>query len=607
MRRGLWLLWLLLPALAQSLTVPPEIEPGKPAEVVGEGLPPGTYALEMTTPEGEEKVFTLEAPNGRFRFSFVPEEDGEYRFRLMLGDTPLEAVLKVVLPAPRLTETGLWLRPGLELKLPEPATWMGPVVAGAKVYVARPLLVLEVHRLSGEVVRHYPPNRVKELLPGPELLLEDGRRLDLAALRGLPFEAPWSELNALSKLERALGPYAGYRPYWSLWAERRSDPEALSAMGKDLLSRGHRVELAWGENPPFGYLVRAAKDARREGLEPSLALTRFLFDYVPLFPGSEAFFNDAAGWLWAQGQRGAAERLRAGVGWVRHYRRVGLDSALFGVFLFFLAAYLALFLKALFSGGRPLGARLFFSERLLLLVLLIALAASGLGYLLAEKVAASLSDGVSRASLETLLAKETIARLPEGPEREALLSGKGADVPAAGLLLRAGRPEAALAWDSSAGGVLEALELGGDPWSGVYAAAGVARPLGPSDRELELLFAGAYLRELFARPLSGLTALVDSPLLLGLFGLLFLLLLLLHLFALFRGRPGKKGMLVRLWELLVPGLLGFGAGVGLLLLGLALVGALRLLQGAPDGALWLGAAYLLNLVWLALDWRGARA
>ncbi len=601
------MLWLLLPALAQSLVVPPGAEPGAPAEVVGEGLPPGTYALEMATPEGEEKVFTVEAPDGRFRFTFTPEEGGEYRFRLMLGEKPLEAVLEVVLPAPHFSETGLWLRPGLEVKLPEPASWMGPVVAGAQVYVARPLLVLEIHRFTGAITRHYPPNRVKELLPGPELALVDGRRLGLEEIRTLPFEAPWSELAALAKLERSLGDYRGYRPYWSLWAERRSDPAALSAMGKDLFARGHRVELAWGEDPPFGYLVAAAEKARGEGIEQSLALTRFLFDHLPLFPGSAAFFQDAADWLWAQGLRAEAARLRTGTGWLGHYRRLGLAGLLGGLFLFFLVAYLALFLKALFSGGRPFGARLFFTERLLLPLLLLGVAASGTGYLLARQVAGELGESFSRASLQTLAAREAIAALPEGPEREALLSGKGERVPSAALRLRAGRPAAALAWDRDSGPVLEALALGGDPWTAVYAGTGESRPLGPSDRELELLLAAAQARAFAARPLATLNQAVKSPLLLGLMAVLVLLLFLLHLPALFRGSPARPNLLVRLWELLVPGLLGFGAGVGLLLLAAALYGAFRLYQGGADGAFWLAAAYLLNLIWLAADWRGARA
>jgi len=467
--------------------------------------------------------------------------------------------------------------------------------------------VLEVDRVQGTIVRHYPPNRVKALLAGPELVLTDGRRLGLDAFRSLPFEAPWSDLKLLREVEEALGPYSGYRPYWSLWAAQRTDEEALRAMGRDLLMRGHRVELAWGEDYPFDYLVRAATAAREQGIEESLALTRFLFDYVPLFPGSEAFFQEAADWFWAQGQRAEAERLRAGVGYVSHYRRYGLENLFAALLVFFAIAYLALLLKALFAGGRPLGARLPFAERLLLVVLLFALAAGSVGYLLSRQVTAELDRGFSRASLKTLAAKEAVARLPEGPERDALLHGKGADVPSAALRLLAGRPAAALAWDRDSGAVLEALELGGDPWSAVYAGAGVSRPPVPSDRELELMLARARGREFLNRPFAALSEALSSPLLVGLAAFLAAVLLLVHLLALFRGAPGRPGIFVRLLELLVPGLVGFGAGVGLFLLGAALYGAWRLLLGDAQGAFWLGGAYLINLVWLAASWKGAKA
>ena len=601
------MLWLWLPVLAANLAVPPEAEPGKPVEIVGEGLPPGTYFLEVQPPEGEEEVYNVEAREGRFRFLFTPKEGGEYRLRMWVDGEPLEAVLRVLLPNPRLTDVGLWLGPGLEIKLPDPASWMGPVEQGFKVYVARPLLVLEVNRFTGKMVRHYPPHRVTKLLPGPELVLEDGRRLGLEEIRTLPFEAPWTELASLAKLERSLGDYDGDRPYWSLWAERRSDPEALSMMGQDLLARGHRPELAWGEDYPFRYLVDAAKKARGESLEESLALTRFLFDFTPLFPGSEAFFSEAARWLWAQDRLLEAERLRIGADWVRHYRRLRWGEGVWWLLVFVLVAYLALLFKALVSGGRPLGARLVFSERLLLPVLLLLLAALAVAYGLGQRVEATLAEGFSRATLETLKAKETIAALPESPERSALLEGKGLKVPSAVLRLRANRPRSALAWDSQNGLVREALALGGDPWTEVYRRVGVPRPKAPTDRELEWLVSAAWVREFLARPIPVLRGMGLSPLLLGLAAFVFVLLFLVHIIALFRGAPSRPNLAVRLLELLVPGLVGFGAGVGLFLLAAALYGAWRLLLGDAQGALWLGGAYLVNLVWLAVGWRGAKA
>ncbi len=599
MRRGLFLPWLLALAFGQSLIVPPEAPVGEPAAVRGEALPPGTYALEVELPGGGERVFTVEAPGGRFELPFVPQDPGAYRFRLRLDGGVLEGVLEALLPPPRLTETGLFLGPHRTLVLPQPERWLGPVVAGTKAYVARGLLVLEVDRITGAVVRHYPPSPVKQLFEGPELLLADGRRLGLDALRTLPFEAPWEALPDLAELERALGPYDGYRPYWSLLAEGRTDGEALSAMGKDLFERGHRAELAWGENHPFGPLLAAARAARKEGIEPSLALTRFLFDHVPLLPESEAFFADAADWLWAQGRVLEAERLREGIGWIRHYRPLGLGRLLGAAFLLFAALYLALLLKGLLARGR-----LPFAERLLLLVFLLLAGAAAVGYGVARGAEARLS-ALDRGTLATQAAREAIRALPEGPEREALIAGKGA-APSAALLLAAGEPGRALAWDSDSGAARDRIGIGGDPWSGVYREALGRRPLVPSARELELTFALALFRDLLARPWSALSQLVGSPPLLFLYLGGFLVLLLHALWALVRGEPRPPGAAVYLLAALLPGLLWFAWGAGLLLFSLALWGAWGAWAGRPEGLFLLAAAYLLNLAGLALALRGGR-
>ena len=604
MRRGLFLPWLFALAFGQALLVPGEAPVGKPAAVRGEALPPGTYALEVELPGGGERVLTVEAGAGRFELPFVPEAPGAYRFRLRLDGEVLEGVLQAVLPPPRLTASGLWLGPRRTLALPDPERWLGPVSAGTKAYVARGLLVLEVDRLSGEVRRHYPPSPVKRLFEGPELLLADGRRLGLDELSALPFEAPWSELPGLAELERALGPYDGERPYWSLLAEGRTDPEALSAMGRDLFARGHRAELAWGEDHPFGPLLVAAEVARDEGLERSLALTRFLFDHVPLVPGSEAFFARAADWLWAQGRLVEAERLREGIGWIRHYRRLGLARYFLVALVFFAAGYLALLLKGLLAGGRWPGGGLSFLERILLVAFLVLAATAALGYGVGREVEARMT-AFGRASLETLAAREALRALPEGPEREALLSGRGR-APSAALLLAGGEPGAALALDSASGTVRDRLGLGGDPWSRAYREALGERPLVPSDRELELTLALAHARALLARPWPALAALAGSPPLLVLYLAVFLVLLLHALVALVRGEPRRPGVAVYLLAVLVPGLLWFAHGVGVLLFGLALAAAGLTLAGAPVGPGLLVAAYALNLLGVALAFREAR-
>jgi len=599
-----------LSAWAASLSVNPAGMPGEPQIVTGEGLPPGVYALEVELPGGEERVFTVEAPDGSFRFPFVPEKPGIYFFRLALDGRKLEALLEVPLPKPHLTESGLWVNYAHTVPLPEPDRWLGPVVWGRKAYVARALLVLEVDRITGAVVRHYPPHRVRALETGEKgvwVELEDGRRLTLDAFKTLPFEAPWTDLKELAALETALGPYAGERPYWSYLAQKSQDPKALSAMGPDLLRRGHRVELAWGRDHPFGYLIEAARFGREEGLEAALLRTRFLFDYVPLFPGSEAFFREAADWLSAQGEANEAARLELGIGHLRHYRRLHLNVGLFALMLFFAAAYLALLLKALAAGGRPLGAGLRFSERFLLLALLLLLLGSGVLYGLARQADARLTEGFSRASLATLKARETLRTLPDPGLRQALLEGGSAEAPSAALRFRAGRPLAAVAWDRDFGPVVEGLGLGGDPWTAVYREAGMVREAVPSDRELEFLFFAAELKGLAARPVETLRRLAENPLILSLLAFLSALLFLLHTLALVRGAPRKPNLVVRTLELLLPGLAGFHLGVGFFLFALALWGAYGLYLGEAYGAVLLALAYALNLALVFSLWKEARA
>jgi len=505
MRRALWLLLLFSLALAQELDLPESGEVGKPVPLRIEGLPPGLYALEVITPKGRERVFSLETKDGVIEFEFLPDAPGSWRIRLPLGEEVLDAVFEALLPKPHLNEEGLVLWPGRVVPLPEPERWLGPVVEGGKVYVARELIVLELDALTGEALRHYPPNLVTELLPGPKVRLADGRELGLGELKTLPFEAPWEELSRLKALEEALGPYDGPRAYWSYFAAGERGKEALAAAGRDLLTRGHRVELYWRGELPFSYLIEAA----REGDEDALG---FLFDYVPQFPGSTDLFS-------ASGE----PRYQLGALWVRHYAPLGLSKAFFLLFAFFGLAYLFLFLKGLFHRGRPP-----YGERVVGVFLLVF----ALGFGLLHLAAKGADTFIDRATLETLAAKRALAGLPEGRAKRALLEGEPLPL-APSTLVRAGDYLKALAFDSQSGALKDALSLGGDPWSRVYAEAGER---GVSGRELELLVTLARLEGLAKDPARGLVPLFGGTTQAALAALGFGVLLLWQLFSLFRGK-----------------------------------------------------------------------
>ncbi len=584
MRRAAMAAVLLGLALGQSLVVPKEATLGAKVELGAEGLSPGVYALEVTAPDGSERVYTVDATTGRFRLPFTPEESGPYRFRLRLDGRFLEAVLEAVLPPPRLTEEGLWLAPGRTLPLPQPGRWLGPLTAGGRVYVARGLLVLEVDRLSGEARRHYPPEAVRSLLPGPEFVLKSGRRLKLEAFEREPFAAPWGALKELAALEAELGPYAGPRPYWSHLAGGVPEVGALDAIAADLLRRGHRPELPWGADAPFGPWLQAARAARERGIEPALAWSRFVLEALPGVPGARAYLAETADWLWAQGRRADAVRIRAGLGYLAHYQDRGLRPLLLGLAAFFLLAYLALLLKGVFGwrpgSGRWPGAGLGFLERVLALVFLLLGAASVLGLGALAPVEAVFSGPLARATYRLPAVREAFLRLPPGPVREQLLKG-GLD------------PATVYLEDPDAGSAREALGLGGDPWTEAFRRAGVPRPVVPSARELERRLFFAQLGDLARRPWAALTRFFPSPPLLGL-GLLAFLVLFVYQVALLFLRYAPPGRLAFGFSLLVPGLLAFDAGFGLLLFGLALFSGWRMLEGEVVWTAGLAAAYLLH-------------
>ena len=587
MRPTAWLALLLAGlalASAPALEADPRVPLGGELNVRATGLPPGLYALEIEGPRGV-RVVSVEAPKGELVYRFEPAEPGRYRFRLATGAEVLSAESEVYLPPPHLTEEGLWLAPGRVVPLPEPGSWLGPVVEDEAVYLARGLLVLEVSPGDGSVTRRYPPAPVKAVYPGPEFLLEGGRRLGLAEFRRLPYLAPWEELGALARLEEALGPYRGYRPYWSFLAEGRFDGEALAAMGPDLLRRGHRPELYWGADTPFSRLPDLAREKRGEGLDESLALTRFVFDYLPGLPQAPALFREQADWLWAQGRLAEATRLRYGLDWVTRYHYRGLADILKTALLIALAAYLALLVKGLIAwrgrGRLPLS-RLSWIERLIGLLLLAAVALLVLALPAATSAERALSGPLSRATLETDEARRYLESLPPGRERELLTDW----------------PEADLAWDTMNGAVLHRLGLGGDPWSRVYREAGVERPPGPVGSDLLLLTSLAELRRVWKSPWRALSG-AFSPPIAALIALGLVLAALLQVTALFApGRP-ERSWAVLTWEALVPGLPAFEWGVGLLVFLAAAWAALRLAAGDDSWAWVVVAGYLFNLAVLA--------
>ncbi len=621
---GLFLLGL---AWAQTLDVPSRVPVGQQALVTGQNLPPGVYALDVEGPGGV-RTYTVDASSGRFQLEVPLRTAGEYRVTLYGFTPPITAAFQAVYPPPALSDSGLVMGASV-LPLPQAGTWLGPVVEGDRVYVAKDLLVLEADLKSGRVLaRHYPPNRVVRLDAGPVLFLKDGRRVGLKALKTLPYEGSWSELEGLAQLEALLGPYSGPRPYWSLLAEGGFSAERLETIGRDLLRRGHRPELPWSQDAPWARLARQAVDQRQEGLEASVALTRFLFDYTPLFPGSIAFFADQARWLAAQGQTRLAHRIMAGLPWIERYRPVVFTPSTGRLLaIFFALAYATLFLKSLaYYAQRGDGERrsrwpvanLNLIERVLALVFLVGFAASLVFLGIGHRVASAFDGPLGRASLHTYAAERYIEALPVGRERTALLAyardqrSEGAPVGAAFAAALSGDLARALRLDPSYAPALEALGLGGDPWSGVFAREGVDRGFPPNAKALTQLLYRVEFARFWQRPLSAWREL-------GLFQnawLAYVVLFALGLLALYHTvglvlprPPGarKKGALVRLFEALVPGAHAFDYGVGVLLFGAAFALLVATLGGWPYGLAGLGAVYLVHWLWWLLAWRGARS
>ncbi|GAA6733391.1 hypothetical protein YIM1640_04640 [Thermus oshimai] len=632
--RALALLLFLGLALAQSLLTPPEARVGEAVEIRGENLPNGRFPLALEGPEGSEAL-EVEVREGSFRLPFTPKAPGAYRFRLALPSGVLEARLEALAPqAPELLERGLSL-PGGVLPLPE-GPWLGPLVQGDRVYVARGLLVLEVAQDRPEVLRfHFAPGRVLALRPGPEALLEGERALPLP-FPPLPFSGKEEDLKELGALLEALKPPRPwpYFAYWALPPESLTE-EDLKAYGEDLRLRGHRPELPFGQEGVLR-MAEAASLLQEKDPEKARLLAEALLRHTPLFPGSLAFFERFAEGLEAQGHPAGALRFREALKVLRTWLPPDLSPLREGLLLLGLA-YLALFLylflyhlPAQLKDLKPLGGYLggwlrhpllrlrhlhlayaSFGERLLALGLLLLLGAGVLlqgldGRVRAQLFAPPLDQGTLRTEaaqawlmdlppLPEVRALQGYALLGENPKEAKALLQEGATLPFAQALLgEEGALAEAYRKAPHAGPIRSALGLGEDPWG--------PREPGPSAATLYRALFRVELTRFLEDPLRGFLAL-GLPLDLPGWGrvalfLAFFLLLLYHLLSFFLPRrPHAPPWGWALWvRLLFPGSLGFAGGLGLLLLLLAAYGLLRLLQGEGPGLLLL--AYGLHLLFL---------
>ena len=565
----------------------------------------------------------------RIALPLTLEAPGEYRVRLNLPSGALEGRFLLLAPTPpELTPEGLKLPWGL-LPLPQ-GPWVGPLVEGDRVYVAQGLLVVEAG-LKEEAVRyHFAPAKVLALRPGPEALLEGERVLPIP-FPPVPFQGKEEDLKALRPLLLALNPPRPwpYFAYWALPPETLSE-EDLAAYGQDLRARGHRPELPFGQEGVLR-MAEAARALLGEDPARAKALTLALLRYTPLFPGSEAFFQEMAEALEAQGEVATALRLREALALSAPWRPPDLGflaPAFFVLGTAYLALFLYLFLfylPAQLKDLRPIGGYLggFFrhpllrlrhlhlayaglGERLLALLLFLATLAALLLYGLDAKARAALwAPPLDQGTLFTPAAQAWARSLPPTPGAKALqgytllrdnptqaraLLREGAPLPFALALL--GEKELVLAYEKApwSGPVRSLLGLGADPWG--------PREPAPTLRTLYTLLLEAEARRLAEDPWRGFSQL-PLPLPEGYRAWAFAALLLLalyHLLTLFlprrQGQPSPAYALFL--RLLLPGSLGLGGGLGVVLLLLAAYGLWALLQGSSY--LYLAAAYGLHLL-----------
>ncbi|WP_114312540.1 hypothetical protein [Thermus caldifontis] len=624
-----------LPVLGQSLVVPKEVQVGRSVVLEGRDLPEGRFPLVLEGPEGQQTL-EVEVQKGRFQLELSPKAPGEYRIRLSLPAGALEARFTALAPTtPELTQEGLKLPWGL-LALP-PGDWLGPLVQGDKVFVAQGILVVETS-LKGETLSfHFAPDRILALRPGPEALLQGDWVLPIPFPR-LPFEGSEEDIQALGALLKALTPPRPW-PYFAYWTQDPATltPEDLEAYGQDLLARGHRPELLFGQ-AEVARMAEASRSLRQKDPEKALLLAQTLLRYTPLFPGSLAFFRETALYLEAHGYPAQALRFREAEKLLRAWlppQLTLLPPALWTLGLAYLALMLYLFLfylPAQLKDLKPLGGYLggfwkhpllrfrhlhlayaSLGERVLALALFLAL---GLGLLLQgldARVRGELfAPPLDQGTLRTQKAQDWLRTLPPTPEAKALLGYallSEAPKEALGLLKEASLPFAlALRGDEASlaqayrrapleGPIRTALGLGQDPWG--------AREPGPSLRTLYLALLQVELKRLQEDPFRGFLRL-GIPLPEGVRPWAFAgfwLLLLYHLLTFLL--PRRRAPVPPSWalgvRLLVPGSLGFSSGLGLVLLLLFAYGLFAVLEGKTPTFLIL--AYGLHLLALVFSLR----
>ncbi|RDI94488.1 hypothetical protein DV704_11830 [Meiothermus sp. QL-1] len=649
------LLWGL--ALAQSLTVPPEGRVGQPLEIRGAEFPPGRYTLLFDSARSRAQL-EVEAPQGSFSTFWTPPAEGLFRISVQVGERTLQAQTQVrpaPVQTPRLEPDGLvvggW-------KLPLAGSWIGPRVLGTRAFVAQGPLVLEIDLQNPRVLaEHYPPAEVRGLEADGELtvLLEDGRRLGLGALAGKPYEGRWESLAVIQEYFQTHEAQSPNRPYWYYFTQEPSRLGAaeLEAVGRDLLLRGHRPELAWGPGvlrwlEPWLLQIRAA---RRQGLEQSLVWSEFFLKYLPQVPGAQAMLLEQAEWLEAQGRPDLGQRYRDALRQVASWQPpftsthlawlTGLLGGLYALMLLYLSL---LYLPAQLRGLSPTGGWLLgwlrhpllrlrhsmlayttLGERSLLLLLFALAALTLLAWGFTARSEALLAqEGLTRGTLRSNTAQETLRGLANTPPLRGLLAyalAKENPTEAKRLyesaspwdyvLLGRGTPEAlAQAYQQApqAPAVREALGLGGDLWSAVYREAGLPREAVPTPRQIIAAVGLSSLENLATDLPETWRSLPIWPTPLWAWGAaaVVLFLSLYHLLCFFLPRPQHQTNPA--WrhgvQLLFPGSPSYSQGWGVLLL-LAFAGGLWLWrQGHSAGVpLSLAALGLHLLLWLALVYR----
>ncbi len=668
-------------ALAQSLTVPPEAQVGQALEIRGADFPPGRYVLKISS-ETTTTALNLETFEGNLAATWTPPAAGAYRISVQVGERTLEVettVRAVSNPAPSpqaepgtptLTPDGLVLG---GWKLPLKGTWIGPKVLGQRAFIARGPLLLEIDLQTPRVVaQHYPPGEVRALEADTELtvLLEDGRRLGLGAFAGKPYEGRWESLAVIREYLDTLAAANASgldqspdsnRPYWYYFSLDVNSlrPTDLEAVGRDLLQRGHRPELAWGEGvmrwlEPWLLQIRVA---RRQGLEQSLLWSDFFLKYLPQLPGARAMLWEQVGWLEAQGRPDLGQRYRAALrqvaGWQTPLTSTNLSLAtwvllgLYGLMLLYLTL---MYLPAQLRGVRPSGGWLLgwlqhpllrlrhsvlayttLGERAVLLLLFLLAASALLAWgVMARSEALLAQDSLMRGTLRSSAAAETLrsfantaplrgllayALVKENPSESQRLYQEAP--PWTYVLVGRGTPEAlAQAYQRAptSAAVREALGLGGDLWTAVYREAGVAREAVPTPRIIATAVGLSNLQALasdFPATWRNLP-IWPSPLWAWTAAVLILLFAAYHLLCFFLPKPQSVAPSLawrRAVQFFFPGSPTYSQGWGLLVL-LAFGGGLWLWRLGNDGGVVLaGAALGLHLLlWTLLVFRGnARA